>query len=999
MEDNRRLTSKLFSIFTVINAFVALGLFIFATNSFAVQGYFQLHNIMSLAQKTIPNNRFFNDANLNLQAREQNTGHVVNTTFSNDGGMAGCGIPSTLVEYIYHNIGSADYSKNYIALNVYSQVIGYDPKAPNIGQRGYLTGSSGNDVAYPNIRYHRNIPSIYPAYIGTYNNGLSCGRWVEADLDTQLCNDRNTPDGISKFCPNVSGLTYTGQRLISYVHDSCEDNNGWCRDDAAHIDISLNALNPAGNYYLQWKFIRNPYYTDPKSPAWIKDVWLAWFGTPSRYWSYVTVLNAENGVSNLVYNVGDINNPMWINSHVLGGDNNITWNSGSNNGLLWQIEPVNAAIDANPPANPLYQIRMFDHLGYPVKNGTIYQFHLLFTDGTFGNGVVGYYLFYQGGLPVKPGAQNTTLISPPSGAGQVSLNFNNLLPNNVSLDATKPNYLHPVLMSEAGFTWEPKQCTASQCIYANVPVTGNYHLFAHYIEEASNDLTVRKVNDVLINTASISFANGSNATSYTLKTNDMNLSTLYAARVKVPLTFNTSNTIPVNGNLQALFIPNVTKNNLNNITAQTQGCYLNTYVNVLSGVNGLLARSKEENLKHNKNHAQVGNYTMCTLYYTVNKQSNFASSGAPPAAAFDVIVPQNVGIPPINFSLASPYRVSIQVIGYNPSNTAQPMEVAIPSVNYLASNSASRSIYFILDAQSDPICLQNLNTSTGVTVSLGTKKLATLTKADLPVESQLMASTSPLSLQVNLLPNAEVTCMAMSGIEATTAGALKPGFDVVDPIRLMSMPKPAQTKLGITASATGDTPCLAKTDTLIFSDGVGVAAQVPYTTNAAATKVGVQLPAGNYTIRDKPFNVSGGSCQLASNVAVVLQNNVFVPVTLRYKFNGTPTSNCIAKVQVPSTWPNGCNVVIDITAGSPLKDVTLLWPKGLYEWTHAQVWGGLGSLVIPPNALDNVVWTLPAWINGQGQTVGMTVTNDSLPAICAGFSMGGIKVNCTGTAT
>lgn len=946
----------------------------------ASAGYFQLHNLMSAAQKNIPSNRFYNDANLKLESQEQNTGHVVNTTFANDGGMAGCGVSSTLIQYMYQNSGSVDLSKNYIALNVYSQIMGFDPKAPLAnGFKGYLTGTTGTNVAYPNTPYHRVIPSLYPAYLGSYNNGLNCGRWAEADLDKTICLDRDTPDGVSKFCPSVASLTYTNQKMQAYVFDSCEDNNGWCRDDAAHIDINQSALNPAANYYLQWKFIKNPYYSDPKAASWYKDFWLAWFASPSRYWSYVTILNAENGVSNVQFNIGDTTNPTWINSHVLAGDNNVTWSSGSNNGQLWQIEPVSSLTDTAPPVNPLYQMRVYDALGYPAMHGTIYQFKLLFDDGTPGVGVAGYYVFYQGGLRVKPGAQaqNMTLLLPPIGTGKITVAFNNLLPSNVSLDSTQPNYLRPVLMSDDGYAWDPDQCANNQCTYSKLPTANVYHLFAHAVDDVSNDLTLRKVNDVAIHSATITFPSGSSSLNYSVKTTDINLSTLYSARIEIPLKFATTSLTPINGNLQALFVPDASKNAANNITSQTQGCFLNTYINSAT--------------------TTTSNSTICTVYYTVNHQSSFSSSSAPPAASFNVIIATRAGFAPINYALTTPYLKPVQVVGYNPQGTAAPTSQTMPLASYVTSTGPSRSFYLILDPESDVNCLQNLDPVAGVTVNVGNTKVS-LTKVDLPVETQITQPAGLISAQVNLIPGKNLVCQAMSALVTPSVDSLKPGIDVVDVIKIVAIPQSTPAAQGIAAIATGDAACLGATDTLIFSNNGTVAGSVSYTTSATSTNIGVKLPAGTYTLSDKPFNVVGGSCQLSNTPTVTLQNNTYVVVNLKYSFTKGPGSTCTATVQVPATWPNGCNVVMNLSSSAPLINVTLSWPRGLWDWTHAQVWGGLNSLNVPVDPMANVLWLLPSWVNGQGNTVGMTINNDSAPTICSAFSSGSLKVNCGGVA-
>ncbi len=956
-------------------------------------GYFQLHNLMSSAQKNIPSNLFLNDATLNLEYLEKGTGRIVNTQFANNGGMAGCGVTSTLMNYMYQNAGNNNLASNYIALNVYSQIMGFDPQAPFWGDpegqvKGYLT--QGANIAYPYTPYHRVIPSLYPAYLGLYNNGLNCGRWVEADFDQQSCNDMTTATGISKFCPSVGNLTYTAQKMQAYVFDSCEDNNGWCRDDAAHIDVDSGVIN--ANNYLQWTFIKNPYYSNPAAPASLKDVWLAWFGQASQYWSYVAILNAENGISNVQYNIGDPTNPTWISSHVLAGDNNVTWSSTSNNGQLWQIEPVNALTDTAPSSNPLYQMRMFDYLGYPMKQGTIYQFNLNFSDGTLGNNAVqGYSLFYQGGAVVKSGVPaNVSLLPVPSGNGTVTVNFNQLLPSAVSLDSTQTNYLRPVLISTDGYAWDATQCANNQCVFSNLPTTSTFYLFAHSINDVSNDLTLRKVNDVTVHSANINFTNNTNSTNYSLANSDINLSTLYSARVQIPLQFAASSNASVNGNLQALFVPDNTKNNLNNVTAQTQGCFLNTYLNTLS------VKSKKSTL-HAKKKLQTlyGNNSTCTVYYTVNNQTSFSNTTVP-SAYFNVILPTNVGVPPVNYSLPTPYSNPVAVTGYNPSNTSLPTPQIMPVANYNVGAGTSRSIYLLIDPQSDTACLQNL---TNVGVSLG-NSTATLTSAGVPTEIQISQATNTLSAQVNLNSNANLSCQAMPAI-VPSSNPLQPGIDVVEVLKLVTVPVPLPPKpatQGIAATSSGDAVCLGGSDTLLFSSNGSIGTSVAYTPSATPTNVGVNATLGTYTITDKPFNVTGGSCQLSNSPVVTLQSNTYVPVNLQYQFSSNPASSCVAVPQIMGTWQNGCNVQMSLTSAVPLTNVQLSWLAGQWNWANAQVWSGQGSLTIPTNSNASVIWTLPTWVTGQGSTVGMTINNDTTPSICSAFASNAIPVSCSGNS-
>ncbi|MDX1902178.1 MAG: hypothetical protein SFW66_09300 [Gammaproteobacteria bacterium] len=978
--------------FFSILAFILLSTLLITPNAHASSGgYFQLHNLMSAAQKNIPNNLLFNDSTFNLENKEKGTGNVINTQFANDGGMAGCGVTSTLMHYMYQianqpNGNLIDRSPNYIALNVYSQIMGFDPTAPFWGDpegsvKGYWTQTGGPlNVGYPNIPYHRVIPSLYPAYLGLFNNGLSCGRWIEANFDTQSCLDRTTPTGISKFCPNVGSLSYTGEKIQGYVFDSCEDNNGWCRDDAPHIDVNVSAFKNPANYYLQWKFIRNPYYADTQAPAYLKDVWLAWFGQASKYWSYVAILNAENGISTMQYNIGDLNSPTWIHSHVLAGDNNITWVSSSNNGQLWQIEPVNSLTDTAPANNPTYQMRMFDYLGYPSNHGAIYQFSLLFQDGTLGQDVGGFSLFYQGGLRVKPGAQtqNMTINYPSTGNGKIILSFNTLLPGDVSLDITKSNYIRPVLISDEGYAYDPTQCTTAnnQCTFSGLPTATAYHLFAHAVLDVSNDLTLRKVNDVSIYSNAIKF-NGQSTVSYSLSASELNLSTLYSARIAIPLKFATTSTTSMNGNLQALFVPDPTKNNVYHVTAQTQGCFLNTYVNNLG--------------------TYYGNTTICTVYYTANHLKNFTATTPP--AFFKVILPSHVGISPVNYALTTTYYYAAQVTGYNPPAT--PTVLTAPIANYIQSTAVSRSLYVLLDPQSDSNCLQNLDPATGVSVTLGNTPAFTITTSDVPIEKQISQSISNITTQVNLKSGTSLNCQPMLAIVPNSTGALVPGYDVVEVIKLVAFPvaqPPQPTTQGIAATATGGTQCLGATDTLLFSNSGSTAATVPYLTNALPTNVGVKVNPGNYTISDKPFNVAGGTCQLITSPTVTIQANTYTPVTLNYQFTKSPSSTCTAVAKVTGTWPNGCTVQFSLSSTAPLSGVTLSWQKGAYNWNNVQIWSGEGSLTIPTSATGNVTWLLPSWVSGQGSSVGLNINNDDTPAICTAFGNTTIVIGCSGVA-
>lgn len=961
-----------------VKTFTSIVVLIFLSISCPIyaSGYFNLHNLMSQAQKNIPNYRIFNDSTLNLENQEKGSGHVVNTQFANNGGIAGCGISSTLMQYMYKSRGAVDLSSNYIALNVYSQINGFDPLAPFWGNpegqvKGYLTqnGLPSNNVSYPYTPYHRVIPSIYPAYLGLFNNGLNCGRWVQANFDTKNCNDSTSSTGISKSCPTIAGLTYAGQTMQGYVFDSCEDNNGWCRDDAAHIDVNGGAIT--NNYYTQWSFITNPYYSNPSAPSYLKDIWLAWFSNATQYWSYVAILNQQNGISNMQYNIGNTSNPTWIDSHVLGGSNDITWSSTSNNGQLWQVEPVNSLTDASPSANPLYQMRMFDSLGYPAKNGTIYQFNLLFANGSLGQFVDNFYVFYQGGLAVPAGGtqkQNMILLAPPSGTGSITVSFNQLLPSIVSLDSTKKNYLRPVLISSTGYSWDPQQCTSTQCTYAGLPTNESYTLYAHAINDVSNDLTLTQTNDVSINSAAITLPVRAKAASYTLKASDINLSTQYSARITIPLQFAGATKTILSGNFQALFVPNATLNTPKNITATTQACFLNTYVNLPAGSNN----------------------STCTVYYKVNNQTSIPATFIP-SAAFNVILPSHIGSGSVNYKLNTAYNSPVQVTGYNPVGSPKPVSAMMPIASYQIGTGAARSFYLLIDPYSDTSCLQNLDPKTGVSVSLNGGSTITLTQPGQPLETQISQAITSLIAEVNLVSGAQTSCQAMPAIVPSTTVML-PGIDVIEVIKLVATPvsKTIPPSYGIAAIASGDANCIGATDTLLFSANGSVAASIPYTISATSTNLGVNVSPGTYSISDQVFNVPGGTCQLKSSPSVSIQTGTFKPVTLAYQFTETSGSNCSAAIQV-STWPNGCNISFTLASPSPLSNVALSWPAGSYNWSIPQLWEGTLSA-----ASGNEIWSLPSWVDGRGSLVGMTVNGDGSPSICSGFQ-GSIPVKCSGT--
>jgi hypothetical protein len=118
------------------------------------------------------------------------------TYFSGVGNPGGCGVPDRLID-----------SPNYVALDVE-----YTPSA---------SGSYQMDQR----------PLTDPAIIGEFNNGLNCGRWLRVTVQ-EFCTGSNPGTDGSHFC-DAQWVTdeFTGATLDLVVADSCQDTNGWCRDD------------------------------------------------------------------------------------------------------------------------------------------------------------------------------------------------------------------------------------------------------------------------------------------------------------------------------------------------------------------------------------------------------------------------------------------------------------------------------------------------------------------------------------------------------------------------------------------------------------------------------------------------------------------------------------------------------------------------------------------------------------------------------------------------
>lgn len=727
----------------------------FSQAAFAASGYYSPRNLQSFAFKNVQDNTVFNNQTMSLgldssknpsQGLQYGVGHTANTQFANTG-YAGCGVSFPMMQEIYKVAGQNNYSNNYLALNVYSHLMGYDANAPvwssTSGEgsvKGYLNFATGK-VGYPYRQYLRSMPALYPSYLGLYDNGLSCGRWAQVNVAQQTCTDSSgiSVGYASKVCTSQPATSYASKTFYGYVFDSCEDNNGWCRDDDAHLD--MNSAITQNNSYISWKFTTNPYYTDPNAPSQLKDVWLAWYNNPNNaWWTYIEVANLPDGLGMLQFNIGSSSNPIWVNSHYqAGGSNNMTWSEGTSNGQTWQLQPLGSLIDNAPPTNPSYQIRLFDINGYPIRNGQIYQFDLATTKKSGTQPINGEILFYKG----QPG-QGSSIITAPIGSNSMTINVKNL-PSAVTLST-----INPVLIDDQGFSYNPTNCTQNSCTYQKLPTATKFRLYGVYTNETSNDLVVRKQQRLAINQTGISLSGTSGTIS--IDASSWDFTTMYTAAVTVPIKFNVTQppTQSANANLQALFVPS----NTSSVTANTQGCFLNNY------------------------YSSGSTQTTCFIYYTAHQKGSFNSSI--PSMTYSMLLPKDIGVSTTDhLQLQGSNTTSVTVTGYNPGNVLV-IPKTVATATYQPATGSQRSLYVLIDPNSDQECLSGFNS---VNINLGSNPQLSLSASNIdnPVVTSV-TSASNISGAVSM-NQGSATCQANMSQSSIT-----PGLDLVTVVKLSSVP-------------------------------------------------------------------------------------------------------------------------------------------------------------------------------------------------------------------
>jgi hypothetical protein len=193
----------------------------------------------------------------------------------------GCGIPQSKLE-----------TQNFVALNVFN--------------------SPGNYTYWP-----RPLSGANLAYLGEFNNGKNCGRWVHVTIQED-CNGLNDGAQNQPFCRGGTGWFDDGKKgaeLDMLVADSCGDDNAWCRDSRYHLDLATGAVTNkfmlAGqpvnllpdnfnNRKISWHYIEAPNYQG--------DIKIYFMQGAEAYWPAIAINNLKNGI----HAVEQLVNGQWV---------------------------------------------------------------------------------------------------------------------------------------------------------------------------------------------------------------------------------------------------------------------------------------------------------------------------------------------------------------------------------------------------------------------------------------------------------------------------------------------------------------------------------------------------------------------------------------------------------------------------------------------------------------------------------------------------------------
>ncbi len=255
-------------------------------------------------------------------------GNVGNATWFDSLGQpyGGCGVNQSALD-----------TQNFIALNVQN--------------------SPGDYTTF----HPRPIATEFANVIGTWNNGLNCGRWVKVTI-SDYCNGTNDGAQNQPFCRGGLGYVadaYNGATLDMIVADSCYDSNAWCRDDPYHIDLAHASLNtfmkngvPVGDMDpLHWNN-RHVSWTYETAPNYTGDIRIGFIQGAQQFWSPIAITHLFNGIHGVDYFDGT----NWIKSTM-----------DSDMGEAYMILPT-----ASGGQN--YQIRVYDVNNQLINGGRVYSF-------------------------------------------------------------------------------------------------------------------------------------------------------------------------------------------------------------------------------------------------------------------------------------------------------------------------------------------------------------------------------------------------------------------------------------------------------------------------------------------------------------------------------------------------------------------------------------------------------------------------------------------------
>ena len=241
----------------------------------------------------------------------------------------GCGLPQADLD-----------SQNFLALNVQN--------SPGV---------------YTNLP--RPIPAADASEIGTFDNGLNCGRWVQVTIGDN-CDGTNSGAAGQPFCTPGSLVSdqFNGATLDFVVADSCDDDNAWCKDSPYHVDLAQSSLNqfvlngqPVGDMYpsawnnrqVSWQFIAAPNYTG--------NIDIGFIQSAQPYWPALAISHLPNGIHGVQYYA----NGSWVSATM-----------DSDMGDDYIIGPTSGT----GTDGTSYEIQVTDASGNLVNNGEVYSFSL-----------------------------------------------------------------------------------------------------------------------------------------------------------------------------------------------------------------------------------------------------------------------------------------------------------------------------------------------------------------------------------------------------------------------------------------------------------------------------------------------------------------------------------------------------------------------------------------------------------------------------------------------